>query len=330
MTDLDRVARAFELFAVDCHDSSPIYERLALEIAKDEEMLALAAGASYKQPAPNLLFAAVRFLLDGGFDQFESLPVFRRFCQSHISAIQELLSTRRVQTNEVGRCSYLLPAFVEAAKAAKGRPLAMIEIGTSAGLLLNWDLYRYRYGSMTFGDAGAAVRLECEIRGCAPDLPNTMPAVASKLGIDIHVVDVRIDAEKRWLQSLVWPEHVDRARLLDAAIEVLREHPVPLISGDGLVMLPEVLAAVPSDVLPCVFHTAVLNQIPAEGRDRLRDLVTAYGQTRNLAWISAELGGKPSTVQVELTCWVDGDHYHTVVAHAHPHGRWLDCATMKP
>ena len=42
---------------------APMYERLALGIAEDQEMLALAAGAQKGQWVPNLLFGAVHFLL---------------------------------------------------------------------------------------------------------------------------------------------------------------------------------------------------------------------------------------------------------------------------
>ena len=123
MADLKAVAKAFEQFAVDCRDSSPIYERLSLEIVHDEKLLALASHASgRKQPIPNLLFAAARFLLFRKSDpmdlpELQSLDAFRDFCLSHLSEIHTILTSRRVQTNEVGRCCYLFPAFVFAAIA---------------------------------------------------------------------------------------------------------------------------------------------------------------------------------------------------------------------
>ena len=82
-------------------------------------LLALAAHAAQGQPVPNLLLAAVHFLLLKG--QAEALaqfypsltpvasspnaayPTFRAFCLAHADAIRHLLATRRVQTNEVGR-----------------------------------------------------------------------------------------------------------------------------------------------------------------------------------------------------------------------------------
>src|SRR6185369_17107121 len=95
-----------------------------------------------------------------------------------------------------------------------------------------------------------------------PPLPNTMPGISSKLGIDLHIINLTDENERRWLQSLVWPEHQDRANLLAAAIGVQRQHAVRLMNGDGLELLPQVLAGISQSSIACVFHTAVLNQFP--------------------------------------------------------------------
>jgi hypothetical protein len=332
MRDPAAVAKAFEQFALECHDSSPVYERLSLELTHDEELLALAGqAAGRKQPIPNLLFAAVRFLLFRGdgkpdFSELQSLANFRQFCLTHSTEIQTILTTRRVQTNEVGRCSYLFPAFVFAASALKERPLALIEIGTSAGLLLNWDRYAYRYGDgELLGPPNSPLKLACAIRGpVSPTLPQTMPAVSSKVGIDLHVIDVRDENDSRWLRALVWPEHVDRDRMLAAAIELQREYPVRLLQGDGLLLIKQALADIHLNGVPCVFHTAVLNQFSREQRTRLEEALSDYGETSDLVWISAELGNQPTTAQVEITIWLNGTRQHRVLAYAHPHGRWLE------
>src|SRR5687767_7873946 len=157
------LAERFRRFAtVECRGSSPLYERLALAIAEDPELLALAAHAPPGQPAPNLLLAAAHWLLHGERGAaaarfYGSLtetpappagaaPAFRAFCLERADVIRDLLATRRVQTNEVGRCAYLYPAFGVIARLAGGRPLGVIEVGASAGLNLLWDRYGYRYG----------------------------------------------------------------------------------------------------------------------------------------------------------------------------------------
>jgi hypothetical protein len=123
----------------------------------------------------------------------------------------------------------------------------------------------------------------------------------------------------------VWPEHLDRANLLAAAIGVQRQCPVPLMNGDGLELLPQVLAGVSQGSVACVFHTAVLNQFPRENRATFSNLLADYGKANDFVWISAEMAaGAPSIVQVEITTWLNGNRQHQVLARAHPHGRWLE------
>ncbi|MFE4537493.1 DUF2332 family protein [Streptomyces scopuliridis] len=55
--------------------------------------------------------------------------------------LRAMMLSRRTQTNEPGRCATLLPAL-----AALDGPLALIEVGASAGLCLHVDRYSYDYG----------------------------------------------------------------------------------------------------------------------------------------------------------------------------------------
>src|SRR3546814_4370403 len=59
------------------------------------------------------------------------------------------------QTNDPLRSAVLLGGFLTIA-AATGRPLALREIGASAGINLMWDAYAYDFGSWCFGDPLAA------------------------------------------------------------------------------------------------------------------------------------------------------------------------------
>jgi hypothetical protein len=106
----------------------------------------------------------------------DPVPAFRRFCLERQGQIRELVATRRVQTNEVGRCACLLPAFTLAAGMAGGRPLALVEVGASAGLNLLFDRYAYDYGDgVPRGEAGSPVRISCSLRGPAAPLARGTP-----------------------------------------------------------------------------------------------------------------------------------------------------------
>ena len=339
------VAERFRRFAaVECRGSSPLYERLAGAVAADPDLCDLARAAPAGQPAPNLFLAAVHFLLrdepaapaarfypsltDAPAAPEAAALAFRAFCLERADAIRGLLATRRVQTNEVGRCAYLLPALGLAARLADGRPLALIEVGASAGLNLLWDRYGYRYGDgaseRRWGDPVSSVRLSCAVRGeLGPPLPERAPAIGSRLGVDLDAIDVADPAQARWLEALVWPEHGARLAALRGAIALARREPPRLVSGDGVALLPGLLGAVPAGLAPCVIHTHTLNQLSEAARERFAAALDAHGRGRELFRVGVEWLGGPHP-RLELTAWRGGAARHRVLAECDPHGRWLD------
>ena len=338
---IDALAARFRRFAEsECRGSSPLYERLARAVADDAEMLALAAEAPPGQPTPNLFLAAVHFLLLGTAGAplarfYPSLtetaaapdrayPEFREFCRDNVAAVRRLLATRRVQTNEVGRCAYLFPAFATVAREAGDAPLALVEIGTSAGLNLMWPRYAYRYGDgVVHGDPRSPVQLSCELRGAdRPPFPRAMPRVGLEVGVDLAVPDLDDPDDAGWLLALVWPEHHERRAALRGAIEIARAARPRLVTGDGLARLPGLLDAVPPGMTACVFHTHTINQFTVEGRERLSALLAAHGARRDLHRVSAEWLTGPDP-RLELVSWRAGRVSPRVLGSCHPHGRWL-------
>src|SRR5262245_38732036 len=242
MTDslLADLARRFEYHGKNLYhgtsavNSSSLYEHLSLGVATDPDVLRLITEADRATQVSNLLFGAVHYLLLNGVKHpladfypdlaehsrppQEAYPAFRAFCLEHADEIRRLVSTRRVQTNEVRRCACLLPAFGIISHRAKSRSLALVELGASGGLHLSCDRYGYDYGNdQRAGDLASTVQLQCEIHGeRRPPIPPTMPEVAYRIGIDLMPIDVRDDNATLWLRALIWPEHADRAHLLDS------------------------------------------------------------------------------------------------------------------
>jgi hypothetical protein len=338
----EELSRRFAQHARAYGEHSPLYERLSLGIAEDGNLLDLAACAR-SVPPTNLFFAAVHLLLLGGarhplagfydsvsegaLESGDPFPAFRSFCLEHAREIREILSTRRVQTNEVRRCALLLPAFGLAAQRA-GRPLALVEVGASAGLNLLFDRYAYDYGDGEMrGESGSAVRLRCEIRGDRPPpLPDELPEVACRLGIDLNPLDVRDGETVRWLEALVWPEEFAcRAPLLRRAISTARSSPPALLAGDALDLLPEVLANLPEGATPCVFHSFTLNQFPIDAREEFSAILASHASRRNLYRVSVEwLGGGDAPV-LSLSRYAQAGIEEQTLARCDDHGEWLCC-----
>jgi hypothetical protein len=340
LRDLDVLSRRFHRFAaLETGGSSPLYERLCLGISQDADVLALATQAR-SHPVPNILLAAVHYLLlkgvrhslaayypsvsNGPQPGDDPYPHCRAFCIEHRDEILNLIRTRLVQTNEVRRCVYLALAFGIVAERAGHRPLALIDVGTSAGLNLLWDRFGYDYGGQRLGDPGAPVQLTCELRGdTRPPFPERLPAVASRVGIDLNPVDVRDPDAMLWFRALIWPEHRERLDLLMRAIQLARQDPPELIAGDALELLPQVIAAIPRDMPVCVFHTHAVNQFPREAREQLIALIEEHGRRRDLYRVSAEWIGTPQT-QLELVAYEQGVKTEKVLAYVDGHARWIE------
>ena len=62
--ELDRLSKWFHRFGeAECKGSCSLYELLSYQIAADKQLLELAIHARDGQPAPNLLFGAVQYVL---------------------------------------------------------------------------------------------------------------------------------------------------------------------------------------------------------------------------------------------------------------------------
>ncbi|HEX4082163.1 MAG TPA: DUF2332 domain-containing protein [Acidimicrobiales bacterium] len=373
------LAAQFRSFAVAVgRDGTAVYERICRGVADDGALLDLTGLAPPTQRRPNLLLAAVHFLLLGGADdrladhyrtvaEWRGTPArrpaddrdpfaeFSTFCRDHRDELAALLATRATQTNEVGRCAVLLPAFVTVAVAAR-RPLALVDLGASAGLNLLFDRYAYRYagssaaaaaaartGVRDAGVAGSPVMLDCDDRaGVLPDL--ALPAVAYRAGVDRQPVDVVDDDAARWLLACQWPEHVTRFARLRAAIDLARVAPDrgEVRTGDVVDDLAETVAGAPPDAHLCVYHSWVAAYLTTERQQALGAAIADVARSRPVSWVFAELpyevpglpvppapadrtGDRPPKGATAVVL-VDMDGSRSRVhrlADVHPHGRWM-------
>jgi hypothetical protein len=343
-----RAAEEFRRFADDeCRGYCRFYEELSRAVAADPEVAALTRTARAGQRLPNLLFGAVRLLLLRGADtplrrHYEraaaegaaaagdpAWPGFRGFCLERAGEIEGIVGTRLVQTNEVGRCATLLPALSRLAAEGRGRPLGLVELGCSAGLLLYPDRLRYRYaaasgGVVERGSPGAPLALDCELRGDPSVLlPAAEVRVASRLGIDLHPVDLRDEEEALWLRALVWPDRPDREARLAAAAGLLRAEPPDLRRGDAATLLPAALAEAPGEALAVVFHSAAWHQFPGETRRGVERALADASARRPVGRVGIE-SARGSDADLEVSLWSGGRPRLLQRARAHFHGTWLD------
>ncbi|KAB8188960.1 DUF2332 family protein [Nonomuraea phyllanthi] len=291
------IAKRYAEWAVqEARGVSPIYERLARAVSRQRDVLDLLARLPEAKQQPNLLFGVVRLL--GG--PVEDPAAFHAFTMANWPGIEAEIRTRGTQTNEPGRCAVLLPVL-----AALPQPLALLEVGASAGLCLYPDRYAYRYGDHTLG-TGEPV-LECAAHAMTP--PDRLPRVVWRAGLDLNPLDVTDPADAAWLQALIWPEHAHRRARLRAAAAVAAADPPLLVRADLVDGLPALAAQAPPGATLVVFHSSVLYQVPSPRRAAFAQVVASLPGH----WLANE-AAEFLPVDAPLPAAPPGEALHNVLA----------------
>jgi hypothetical protein len=318
----------FQAMAEGEESVAPVQAALFRRCASDP--LALSLIPDYPSwDTPHRLLAGARWLaLSGEVDDFETAAdpwnAFHSVLEEHGEWLARFVREHPVQTNEVQRCWVLLPIVLTVARLA-GRPLDLVELGTSAGLNLLWDRYGYRYEAGTWGEGSAPLQLEGKERSAVPGaLLRTEVDVRRRLGIDLQPVDVTTEEGIRLLDTFVRDESY-RTRLRRAS-DVLRQEPPELVRGDYLDLLPGILQARSDDALMVVFQTISTVYLTDDERNRLRATVDEAGAEGPLAWISTptpeEHGQRRGDYPLELAMWPGGER--RIVARMNVRGEWLE------
>lgn len=231
------------------------------------------------------------------------------------------LRERHVQTNETSRAvAWLWPAHL-CAVADPDRPLALFDIGASAGLNLIADALPAMWST----PGGAAVPL-------AP-----RPEVVSRTGFDPRPIDAGDDDDARWLRACVWPGQTARLDRLEAAIAELRaartRPGAPIMIEAGAGDIPERIAATDlSGARALCYQTVVRDYLPADERERYQRGMRALMAGRApgaVLWIELEVteaarsGGPPAAITAHVRDR-DGAVRSLVLAHGEPHPVILD------
>lgn len=312
--DVDTAAW-YEYFAdVEARESSPSYANLAAGVAGDQQLIEQLEQLPPRKRQPNLLFASVQFL--GG--PTSNWDDFRSFVSANWTGISELMRDRSTQTNEASRCSALLPVL-----GTIGSPIALIEVGASAGLCLFPDRYSYSYNGTAIGDS--ALRMEVACTGPVP-IPSVLPDVSWRAGVDLNPLDVTNAEDVAWLNACIWPEHDERRDRLERAVKIAAADPPKILSGDLNGTIDELIEAAPAGLRVVVWHSAVLSYLSIEDRSAF---VEDMKSRPDVDWISNEAPGVVADLAnakppPSANAFVLGLNGTDVLAYTDPHGRWLD------
>jgi hypothetical protein len=348
-------------------DGGVIYPAICRGVADNPRVLSLLDDTPLPQRRPLLLLAAVHFLLLSGVDHplaayYDTVAavrgtpfrasaadvsaVFTAFCEEHRLELKQVIATRTTQTNEVGRCTALLPGLCHIARLYDWDvPLSLLDLGTSAGLNLLFDDYAYTYrsaandGVRTAGEVGSPVSIECSARDDVSSLPELrLPTVDQRVGLDLSPLDPFSDDDVLWLLACQWPDNPTRFGRLRGALSNVRasHNPPRLEQGDMVTDLRRVAASIAGTTPLVVFHSWVAAYLDQDRQRMLATEVRTLSATRPVHHLYCEtpfetpgLPTPPSPVPREgpdlATALVHiGPEGEPVrLADTHPHGYWI-------
>ena len=337
----------FRISADDQHKRSPFNARLCAAIAESPDIAEFLSSAPAEQQLPVLLLASVHSIVlaepelelaawyptvSAAPRDDDAFPAFARLCQAREPEIRSLIATRATQTNEVGRCSLFLPALD--VLAAEVGTIGLADIGTSAGLNLQLDHYRYEYEPGGAVGGASPVTLRCSVRDGVP-VPLAIPPIGARVGVDRSPIDLNDPDSVRWLMACVWPDQQDRFERLAAAIAVAADHPAEVIEGDAVGTLAAAIEHVGRDAHPTVLNSWVLNYLTPDERLAYVAELDRIGAERDISWLFLEspglARGLPVPAEIErsflshlvLARWRGGLRSIVHLAECHPHGYWL-------
>lgn len=358
----DEVVDFYRRYGPTFADEEPAYAQVCARLGEYPELVDLIAAHPPPARQPNLLFAAVHFLVLGGADHRltqvyagraddDPVPLFADFVLANRARVDELLATRTTQTNEVGRSAVLALVLLDAERRLSGAAPAWIDLGSSGGLNLNCDRYRIDYrtepgGAVSPADAGSGVRsigdrapltLHCQVRSGRPPIADRHAAVAWRTGVDQAPIDTTDPEQARWLHACLWPSRIDRHHRLDAAIAVAAANPPSVIEADAAAGVRQAIALAPADAPLVLTTTWVWYYLPHQTRHEVLDTLRHCG--RRVLWYSLE--GRGVVDEIGLGHDIDVDRSvvgvvdfdpasgdtpagrGTVLADTHPHGTWI-------
>jgi hypothetical protein len=270
---------------------SPMYaglcERLADDLVEGGPTAAVLAGHE-DDPGPSalalrLLGSVHRLVLErragalaayypsvgGTWDADAGWAAFRDLLAAEPDAVREWLD-RPPQTNEVGRATALMAGLLA---LPWPHPVRLFEIGSSGGLNLLADQFRYVTPARSVGPAGSPVVLDPAWTGSVP--VREPPRIVERVGSDVMPVDVRTTDGRLTLTAYVWADQVHRLERLRGAFAladrtptvVRREAAGDLVAGLGLA----------EGTTTVLWHSVMWQYLGRDEQDRVRASIDALG-----------------------------------------------------
>jgi len=249
---------------------SPLHVAWAHGVAGDDEVIELIARLPRERRQPSLVFSVATWLGAEAGDY----AAFRDWLVRHWPDVEAAARERRTQTNEVGRCAPLVVAL-----ARIPGPLALLEVGASAGLCAIPERYSYRF-TLPSGEERMLGSGAPEIAAVVDDAslaPAALPDIRWRGGLDLAPLDAADPDDAAWLEALVPLDRPDRLARLRAAVATAAADPPVVLAGDALDGLAAAAADAPAGATLVVASLGTLVYLAPAARAAFPDAVAALG-----------------------------------------------------
>ncbi len=231
----------------------------------------------------------------------------------------------------MGRASLLLAGLLYAVPSAQ-LPVRLFELGSSAGLNLRAEQFRYTAGDFAWGPVDSSVLLEDTWDGAVPDWllagaeRHQALRIVERRGCDPSPIDPLSADGSLALRAYVWPDQTARLERLDGALRIASKVPATVEAAGAAEFLAEV--DLEPGTLTVLWHSVMRQYVPAEEwaavERELDRLARASGPEAGFAVVSFEPDQERGGAEFRLAVRC-GTHPAQVLATAHPHGlpaRW--------
>lgn len=299
----------------------PLAAEIYRVIARDDGLFSLSLEAQPGQFSGWMLLAAVHFMLLRSPDHelaayFPTItsdprptadvgPSFIAFCKEHREELGEILRTHTLQTTSVGRAAQVFLAL-DHVSSVIGEPFSIIDVGCSAGLLLEFDHYRYQFpnGREVGDDEAKVVVSSFEFVGDAASVPTEFPKIKDRIGLDLNLVDATDAGARNWILGCTIPDRVEDFNVLRAALDYRASVPLKAVSGDAIVTLPGALDQIDGHV--CVYHSRCLYQWPQAAQEAFSAKLRELGKGRTIHRVGIEWNSDTARNEITHTIYRDG------------------------
>ncbi|TDM04156.1 DUF2332 family protein [Macrococcus carouselicus] len=288
-------------------DKSPLYSSIALHMAGDKDMREILRPymtVSHFIPLFMTATLACLYKNDHALRQYylnftvepaeldsAGYDCFRDFVRLHLHEILTLVRTGDLKKNIVERSSVLIPIFHYIREKSSEEHFNVIELGSKAGLLLNYDWYGYTFNKEQKVGYTEDINIKMKIKGYPDDELISLEHPRYKYGISEDVIRLEDETDYIWMLSQFYPEEMKRRKNLIKARAIFLQHPVELLQGNELELLEETLSLLPDDEPVIIFHVHHTKNWTDEKKAALLEIIHRNAEKKEIFHIHHQLFG---------------------------------------